>query len=185
MVVNSGPLQSVSLVTTAGGITIDIDDLIVWDDQTGLQTGELVTANFPIGAKKCETQWPNGAGTNTNWAPLTGANYAQVNENPSDWDTSYVQASASGIRDSYAFPGSIVGVNPLVAVVNAVAKNADAGSISIQGLTYSGASYGLGDSKPAGSAYTTTQFPLFRDPNTGAAWTKAGVNAAQFGVGVV
>jgi hypothetical protein len=169
-----------------GGITGTIDDFIFIDDQTAGQTGELIAQSvFPIGPKKCETVWPSGAGTNTNWAPDSGVNYARVNEISSDGDASYVQASVSGTRDSYAFPGTITGNNPLVTVVNCAARNADAGSINIQGLTYNGSSYGLGDSKTAGLNYQMMQFPIYRDPNTSAAWTRAGVNAAQFGVGVV
>jgi hypothetical protein len=178
------PLQVISLVSAAVGSTTFIDDLLVWDDRVGLQPGELITASFPIGPKKCETKWPSGAETNTNWTPLSAPNWSQVNENPPNGDTSYVSATASGTRDSYAFPGTVTGANPLVTVVNCYAENADAGAVNIQGLAYS-SSYGLGDSKLAPSVYGTMQFPIFRNPATSAAWTTAGVNAAQFGVGVV
>jgi hypothetical protein len=114
---------------------------------------------------------------------LSGANYTNVDENPPDGDTSYVSATTSGIRDSYGFGSPVQGINPLFVCVNCYAENPDAGAVSLQGLTYNGSTYGLGDSKPAPLSYQTVQFPIFRDPATSAAWTKAGINTAEFGVG--
>jgi hypothetical protein len=171
--------------TTNQSATVFIDDLIFYDDETGSQTGELIsTSAFPLGAKRIETLRPTGAGTNTNWTPDSGSNYARVNETAPDGDTSYVASAASGIRDSYA-TGDMIGTTPLCTVVNLYARNSDVGNISLQGLTYSGSSYGLGDGKSLGNAYVTRQFPIYRDPNTSAAWTVAGINAAEFGQGVV
>lgn len=181
------PLQSFSLNSTASA-TINIGNFIVWDDQAGLQTGELTTSSIPIGPRRSRLVLPTGVGSNTNWALGAGSsNWAATADAPySDWDSSYVDASSSGVRDSYAkatIPST--DTNPSIVVVNTVAKNADAGAINIQGLVYNGGQYGLGDSKAAGSSYTTQQFPIYRDPATGLPWTTAGLNTAEIGVGVV
>jgi hypothetical protein len=174
------------VLACVAGVNITIDDIIVIDDQAGLQVGEPIAVSvLPIGAKKIETYWPTGAGTNTNFTPLTGANYSQINETNPDGDTSYVSSAVSGIRDSYSFSSPVQGANIFAAIVNVFGKNADAGNINVQGLAYNGSSFGLGDSKPIAINYQTKQFPIFRDPNTSAAWTKAGINTSQFGVGVV
>jgi hypothetical protein len=159
--------------------------LIVWDNQNGSQAGDITSTNLPIGPKRIRTAWPTGAGTNTHFTPDSGSNYTRVNENPPDGDTSYVQDSNSGDRDSYAFAGNVIPSTdtPSWVTVNTYAKNADAGSINIQGLAYNG-SYKLGDSRAAPPAYATQQFPLFVDPS-GNPWTAANVNAAEYGVGVV
>lgn len=188
---NGGGFSAGSVIILGGGSaigagkTLTIDDLLVWDTETGLQTGELTT--FPLGPLRCRTGFPTGAGTNTNWVPDSGSNYARVNEVPADDDTSYIEASASGTRDSYTF-GSFIPVqdlDPIGTIVKVRAKNTDAGSINAQGLAYSGGNYGLGDSKLVTSAYTTNMYPIFRDPSTSAAWTNSGINAAEFGVGIV
>lgn len=183
------PVQKMEIASAAMGQTFTIDSLIMWDDQAGLQTGELTTASWPIGPRRPRLLLPNGAGSNTNWALGAGSsNWQAVADAPySDWDSTYVAASASGTRDSYAQSGfptqDTMGSKPIF-VVNVVGRNADAGSINAQGLVYSGGQFGLGDSKVLGPAYTTVQCPIYVDPATGIAWTNAGLNAAQIGVGV-
>jgi hypothetical protein len=164
-----------------------IDDLIIYDGAAGDLTGELIAASYPLGAKRIYTAWPTGAGSNTNWSIVSGANWSNVNENPPNDDVTYIESSVSGTRDSYNYGGSMIPNTdtPSWVCVKTRAKNQGGGTANIQGLTYSGSTYGLGDSKTAPNAYQMMDFPIYTDPATGLAWTNNGVNNAEFGVGQV
>jgi hypothetical protein len=172
--------------TATGPTAIKVDDVFFWTADAALVTGDIVLASFPIGPKRIRTASPTGAGSNTNMTPLSGANYANVNQFPvNDGDTSYVSTSLTGIRDTYSFGGAVVPANeiPSWATVKVVAKNADAGAINYRGLAYNGGNFGLGATAITPNSYAQASFPIFRDPATSSAWDNAGINAAEFGVG--
>lgn len=170
-------------ISGQGGTTITIDDFIVWDNQAGTLTGDLTTTNFPIGTSRIETLRPSAAGSSTQWTPSAGSNFQCVDETVPNGDTDYVNVTTSNQKDLYAFgnlsatPSAVVGV-----VVNAYAKNATSGNMSLKGTAHSGASDSTSAATTVPSAYRTLQFNIPQDPNTSAAWTGAGVDGAEFGV---
>ena len=160
------------------------DDVICWNNDTGV-TGDLTTASLPIGPQRCRGAFQaTGAGTFSQWTPLSGTNASNIDETPPNDDTDYVQASSSGLKDTYAFGGSIVpstDTSPLMVNVKARLKNADAGSINVQGVAYNGSATGTATTKQALSAYQMNHYPMFRDP-AGATWTAANINANEYGI---
>ena len=96
-----------------------------------------------------------------------------------------VSGSTTGNKDTFAFQdlptvtGSIYGVQ-----VTSVAQKDDAGSRQMKTVCRSGGADYLGNAVSVGTsplAYSTL-YPT--DPNTSAAWTQSGFNAAEFGVEV-
>ena len=113
-----------------------------------------------------------------------GSNYADVNENPPDDDTTYVQDSTSGHKDLYAY-GSVSGLSTIHGIQIATdARVTDAGSLSLKTLAKSAGVESDDAGQPvAASTYETYTRVMETDPS-GNAWTEATLNAAQFGVGV-
>jgi hypothetical protein len=174
-------LQTRIALSGSTGSTILIDDLIVWDNVAG-STGDLLVSNFPLGQCKIETLRPSASGNSAQFTASSGSNYACVNETSPNGDTNYVSTSTTGLKDSYAFtdlsatPTTIYGV-----MVNTYAKNNGTGTINIAGLARSSGVESTATAVATGAAYKTFQYNFPQDPNTSAAWTGAGVNAAEFG----
>jgi len=112
--------------------------------------------------------------------------YALVDENPVNDDTDYVEDATSGHKDLWnhsALSGtgtSVAGIQ-----INTMARETDATSVGLYTLIKSGATENTGTSEVVASAtYRTLRRISETDPDTGVAWTIAGLNAAQFGVQV-
>ena len=137
------------------------------------------------GPSRIETITPNAAGDVSGLTPTSGANYTTVNETVPNFDTNYVESAIATTIDLYNYttlsvtPASIKGV-----MVKTFAKNADVGSKTFRAKASSSAVIANGATQTLTVAYKqfTEFFPV--DPNTSAAWTKAGIDAAQFGVEV-
>jgi hypothetical protein len=165
------------------GITISIDDIVVYDNSTGAPAHVA----FPLNSRQITTIRPASDGT-VSFATVvggTGTHSSAVNEVNPDGTTSYVSDSTSGHQDLYNYgalgytPTNITGV-----MVNNYLENPNAGTINFQTACKSGATTTLGTSTLTPSTYKTVQTAYNIDPNTSAAWTAAGVNAAQFGIHV-
>lgn len=163
-----------------GGIYFD--DLIAWDDASpGLQYSSI-----PIGSKRIAVIRPNGDVSGVQFVPNTGStNYTQIDEVAAD-NSDYVSSQTSGDKDLYEYenlpflPSSIT-----AAVVNSAVENSTAGNINFKNVCKSGATESDGPSTLTPASLTTNQTPYETDPNTAAAWTKANLDAAQFGITVV
>ena len=169
-------------VTTAGTSQVDFDDIVVWDSQATDANGLADIHDF-IG--DCGLTWllPTGAGTTTQFTPDSGANYARVNEATPDGDTSYVSDANVGDIDTYAMadlPANIVAVKS-VAVCH-FARKTDTASRSIVAEIRTNAtnySHITPASLSNGYFYDFSNWGL--NPNTGAAWTVADINAIEMG----
>lgn len=73
---------------------------------------------------RVRTRFPDADGTTTNWTPDTGTvNYTQVDDNPDDGDTTYVESSTANHIDLYEFPAQEADVrNVLMTQVCATVK---------------------------------------------------------------
>lgn len=115
------------------------------------------------------------------------SNVQAVNETAQDGDTSYVYSSTVGQEDLYSFPTlasqsyfpqSIVGVVPF-----AIMKKSDAGARTVSVRCKSGSTDVAAITDAAvPNNYAHRSGMLTTDPNTSAAWTATGVNAATVGV---
>lgn len=159
----------------------DIDDLYICD-------GSGSTNNDFLGDVRVDCYLPNGNG---NSSQLVGSdsnstdNYLLVDETAVNDDTDYVQSSTVSEKDTYAFanithtPASIFGLQ-----INIQATKTDAGARSIQSVIRSGGSDTDGTAKALGSSYVNYMQIAETDPNTAAAWTQSGFDAAEFGAKV-
>jgi hypothetical protein len=98
----------------------------------------------------------------------------------------YVRSDIVGAVDTYKFPAygaGITGAIKAVQLCNTFSKD-DAGARSGANFIKSGATEVTLGSTALGGAEASVVSVLVTDPATGVAWTKAGVNAAEFGVTV-
>jgi hypothetical protein len=113
-------------------------------------------------------------------------NYDLVREAAEDGDTTYVYDSTTGHVDLYELadlavtPSAIIGV-----VARQFARKTDAGTRSGTTRIKSGATFQDGATFAQSTTYQFLNTVLATDPNTGAAWTAAAVNALQVGPKVV
>ena len=117
------------------------------------------------------------------WTPNAGANFAAVDDPTQDDDATYVAATTSGQVDDYKnasmgwTPASIIGVQ-----VESVAR-IDSGTQAWRNrLKDSGGTVRNGAARTATTAYVKTEDFYGLNPATGAAWSKANIEASEFGV---
>jgi hypothetical protein len=114
------------------------------------------------------------------------ANYDLVRESVEDQDTTYVFSSTAGAVDLYDLadlavtPAAIVGL-----VTRQCMRKTDAGARSGTTRIKSGATSADGATLNLSTSYLYLNTVYATDPNTGAAWTAAAVNAVQVGPKVV
>ena len=163
---------------TGGTQTITYDDLYLCDE-----TGSA-NNNF-LGDCRVECLLPIGAGSEAQWTPLSGANYANVDEVVPDDDTTYNKSNTVGGVDTYVM-ADLVSATGLIYGVQYLefARKDNAGSrfiapvARIGGTDYAGSAVGLGDS------YVFTREIKELSPATAAAWTLSEINAMEYGVKV-
>lgn len=141
-------------------------------------------ANF-LGDCRVDLIKANGAGTHTGFTPSTGSNYQNVDESYFDLDTTYNSTTTLNTIDSYAME-NIATLGTIHAVAyGVIARKDDGGEIGIQLFNKSGTTETLsGTDIYLGDIYNEYQKIHETDPDTSAAWTVAGVNAAEFGLKV-
>lgn len=155
-----------------------------FDDFYLCDTAGAVNNDF-LGAIKVECLFPSAVGNSSQWArggTDSGANWSQVEETPPNDDTDYVSSSTTAEKDTYAYgnlattAGSVKGVQ----IVPRVRKS-DASVGSYAPIARSGAVEEEGTTVNPTETYDYYPDVFELDPS-GAAWTIASVNAAEFGV---
>ncbi|MFZ1754225.1 MAG: hypothetical protein WBO46_18985 [Caldilineaceae bacterium] len=126
---------------------------------------------------------PTAAGSNTEWTPLSGDNYAAVDERPQDGDTTYVAATVADKVDTYGMANVTVdtGWQIVAAVAQAVAKKTDASASQFKFESLVGV-----DSASSSAVDLSTSYALYTDRQTSqpdaSDWNETDFNAAEFGV---
>lgn len=171
----------IGVLTNVGVGTTYCDDLYICDG-----TGS-VNKDF-LGDCRVDVVAPSANGTNTGLTPSTGTNHAAlVSDTTSNDDTNYNSGATAALKDTYAMVGithnpvSIFGV-----FTNMTVKKDDGGLRKIKDVVRSaGTDYdGSSEYVLAGSSYQMFRQLHEVDPATSAAWTKANLNAAEFGMKV-
>ena len=124
---------------------------------------------------------PQGAGNYSQWTPSTGSGWQCVDEAAMNNDTDYVESGTTGRRNSYDF--APVGVNGTVKAVQRVTtvRKDDAGSRAIKQFTrISGTDYD-GPVVSVTDSYVMQCGVMPVNPATGAEWSIAEIDAAEFG----
>lgn len=154
-----------------------------WDDWWICDAAGAAPFNTFLGAARVRTYSPSGAGASTAFTPSSGANYTCVDEQPYV-TTDYVTAvgAVSGTRDTYAVTDMpSAGVVPLAVKSIAVAKKTGADPVSLKPVLRSGGTNYSATAVPLGTVDAQAAGIWTADPATSAAWTVAGVNAAEVG----
>lgn len=169
---------SIALGTSmASPLAIDWDDLYVCDG-----AGAAPWNTF-LGDCRVDPRRPTGPGATTDWAPTpAGANWANVDDATPNGDTDYNsgtpnQVDLFDVQDIVA-PGTLIfGVQHCFSM-----KKTDAGLCSVApAVRHAGTTYvGTNMQPTVNYAMAGTQVAQ-TNPGTGAQWTEADFNAAQFG----
>lgn len=160
------------------------DDVLIWDS-----TGN--TMNSQIGPHRIRTLIPRANGTYQQFRGFanTGGNWYSLAEpgqslNNYDTDTSYVEDSTVGDKDSYrmTFSNSNIGTVHSI-VVKPIVKNPDVGSKSYSiFIRNNGAESNLGRILTTNTGYSVNRFIFNTDPATNTAWQSANVNTFEAGI---
>jgi hypothetical protein len=154
------------------------DDIYILDD-----TGSV--NNNRLGAQRVVGIYPDGDGDSSQFTPSSGNNYAAVDDNAHDSDTSYVESTTSGDTDLYTYES----VNSLPNIkgiqINTTVRETDANIHTLKQVAKSGSTQSDGSAVAVGTpTFRTITRLMEADPDTSSQWTASGLDAAQFGVKV-
>lgn len=172
---------STHLVSTGNRHLLRLDDVYLCDT-SGSRNNDF------LGDVKVVTLRPNADTAQADFTPSTGSvHYSLVAEAPDDdGDASYVESGTVGHKDLYGYQ-DLTGTPAAILALQlaTVARKDDAGSRSLRAVLKSGATTANGATRVLGTSYTLYDDRFEADPATGAAWSKAGVDALQAGAEVV
>jgi hypothetical protein len=153
------------------------DNFHVWDNTAG----DLAAA--PTGELVVDTAWVTGAGGNADFTPLSSTNASNVDDNPnSDDDTTYNSSGTVGHIDTFAVGNLHASSGTVLSVaVNTIDRRDDATLFTVKHRVKSSSATADGTGFTPSASYTNHQSHFATDPNTSAAWTVSGRNAANFG----
>jgi hypothetical protein len=174
--VNTGSAQW-SAVEFIPGIGEIHDDVYV-NDLSGSRN------NYFIGPQRVSTVFPDAAGDYAQWTPSAGLNHQNVEENPPNDDTDYNRTQFNAQREAYNFQALPVDLGDIKALQqNALVRKEDAAvanqyrnSTRIVLTDYDQPIKNL-----SGISYLTQRDIQEVNPATGLPWTRAEIDAAQFG----
>lgn len=179
--------QTASAYVTAMRLIAGPNNRLYFNDLYVIDPGTAPNTTF-LGDVRVDAYYPTADGASSQWAPTpSGAHYATVDETaPSGTD--YIAADVAGYIDLFA--GQDLAVDPgaggfFAVQVCAAAIKTDAGSRQLKTLVRRSSTNYAGTAKDVSETekYITNQWDT--DPSTAAAWTKAGFDAAEFGVELV
>lgn len=147
---------------------------------------DLYTATSFLGPIHVERLYPDGAGATTDFTPLSGSNYQNVDEVFVDDDTSYNEsADTPGNTDMFTCSNlANIDANVKCVDVETITRASAAGPVGVFSKVRSGTTEGDGTSKEiVGDVenYDITEHVFETDPDTTSAWTVSGVNSMQIG----
>ena len=142
--------------------------------------------NTREGERRVQTLVP-ASDSQKQFTPNSGTtDYTQVRELPCDGDTTYVAGAAAGLTDLYGITSLVGSPTAISAVqVRSIFRKDDATSRTFSTVLKSVGTTVNGTTVPATTSYQHQVDIAATDPNTAAAWTAAGVNAALIGQRVV
>lgn len=151
-----------------GGGTFQIDDLTVRDSSTR------------AGERRIETIYVNADGSTLNFTPSTGATHFGVVDEAQASLADYLSGSNVGDLDLLGL-GNLSSTPATIDEINvmAYAQKTDAATRAIALGVKSGATTSDGSNFNQAVGFAKYERPIALDPNTGAAWTPAAVNALE------
>jgi hypothetical protein len=151
------------------------------DDVVIMDTSDSYCNDF-IGDVIIQAISPTSPGTNAEWNPSSGANYACVDEIPPSTGD-YVETATLNGLDTYA----TANVTPLTGtifavVVNLYAQKTGTADRKIKGVALDTGTPSLGLEVTLAAGYQMLQSPMYINARTSSAFTITDVNTAEFGV---
>lgn len=169
---NFGLMQLGKLGDTATN-TVDFyyDDYVL--NNTGF-LGNLIIKTALVDGNGSRQTYGFSSGTNS-------SNYLEVDEIPSDADTTYVASAGAGVANFTVQDASTAGISGNIKAVVVYAERKEPSAVT------SSAVIGLDSNsvrtattaEDMSTAYLTRQLILNTDPNTSTAWTESGFNAIE------
>jgi hypothetical protein len=162
--------------TSLSRISMYYDDVYLADN-----TGTI--NNTIILDCRVQTLLPTADTAQKDFTPLSGSdNYAMVDDETPDGDTTYVYTATDGHKDLYEVENLDENSKTVYAVSSfAVAKKTDVDYVSLNCIVDSGGT----ESSPAGTGlgldYILCEEVIETDPATSSAWTPAAVNGLKVG----
>jgi len=153
-----------------------IDDLYICD-------GTGASHNDFLGDCRVDTLYPNGVGNAATFTPTGSANnWENVDDVPSDEDSSYNASDTIGAIDSFAFTDISVLTSLVLGVqANLLARKDDAGTRTLRAIARVGGTNYEGSDLPLSDTYLDQQQIWALNPATAAAWTESEINDTEFG----
>lgn len=173
-------LDHVSFISTGAlGPRLSFDDIYFLDD-----AGSAPHNTF-LGNCQVTTIYPEAAGDDSDFTPLSGDNYANVDDGESIDESTYVESSTSTNQDLYdyedvAIPTTIFGLQ-----VNTDAVYSGTDMHQLENTVKSDTTTNQAAARRVESdKYVALSDIWEQDPDAAAAWTQSTINAAQFGMEV-
>lgn len=165
--------------------TGDADNNLYYDDLYLLDTLTSPNNNF-LGDCHVETVFPKAAGNYTQWTPLSGTNWSNVDDKAGtypDDDTTHVYTHTLNAIDSYDMDDlAIISGTVLGLQTNVYARKYDALLRQLKTIVRQGGTDYLNANPHTLAVGWIDGTDIYdQDPSTSAAWTVAGVNSAEFG----
>jgi hypothetical protein len=154
-----------------------------FDDFYVLDGSGAAPLNDFLGDCRVDALYPTTQGATHAWTPSTGSDNAlTVDETAPNGDTDYNSTSTVGATDTHVVQDAPVPGAVLYGVqVCLNEKKTTTGTCSVAPVVrHSGVDY-PGTAVAIGTNYAYDVTPYSTNPGTGAAWTEAGFNAAEFG----
>lgn len=137
-----------------------------------------------LGDCRCDIIRPNGAGNQSDFTPLAGSNYENVDEITPDDDTTYNSSGTVNDQDSYALP-SLDSVGTIYGTKNSICiKKDDAGTKNAKILTRSNITFYKSNEIFPATTYVTYGKIYQDNPDDSLAWELADIAGMEVGVEV-
>ncbi len=183
--VRTAPSNFVSIGFGFSAVGVLSDSFLRIDDLYLVNTSGTANNDF-LGDCRVDAYMPTSEGVTQQWTPIpAGVHYTTVDENPIN-ESDYLETATSGNIELFGYtdlvnvPLSIFGVQ-----LNTAIRKTDAGMrefngvAAVSGTNYTGPNIAINDS----TIYRPTIWDT--NPATSAAWTRAEIDSAQFGVKLV
>jgi len=160
---------------------IQIDDLYIAGSNGSYN-------NDFLGDVRIDAIHPNGAGNHTDLTPSAGNNYDCVNEAIVD-ESDYVEGINIGDIDSYSYADVPTDLDDTgiygICLRNISQRTAGSDNIKIDALVRTGSTdYNSASELSLTDTWYTKDFIFEKDPSDSGDWTKAKINACEFGMEV-
>lgn len=182
---NAGSGDDIDTIELVGidGSSADADGVCLFDDFYISDVAGSSPVNDFLGPIKIEELLPDGTGDDTDWTPSTGSNYQNVDETPSDDDTTYNESLTTTNLDLFT-AANLAKIDGTVYAVqlDVVARVTDAGAFTLDPTLKSSTTEGTaGSVSVTDTSYLNFSGMFEQDPDAAAAWTDTTINAMQIG----